>query len=59
MSKVEKNLHVAEPSFSEAQITVAMEIIGKCKSFYFGMIQKYEDNFSKIDDVKNGGGLIR
>ena len=56
---VETNLHVFEPSFSEAQIEVAMKITGKCREFYYDLQQKFEDDFSKVDDAKNGGRLIR
>ena len=59
VNKVEINLYGAEPSFSEAQITVLMKIIGKYHSFYYDMLRKFEHDFSKIDDAKNGGGLIR
>ena len=56
---VETNLHVVEPSFSEAQIEVAMKITEKCREFYYDLQQKFEDDFSKVDDAKNGGRLIR
>ena len=56
---VETNLHVAETSFSEAQIEVAMKITEKCRVFYYDLQQKFEDDFSKVDDAKNGGSLIR
>ena len=36
-----------------------MKIIGEHQSFYLDMLQKFEDEFSKVDDAKNGGGLIR
>ena len=38
---------------------MVMEIIEKCKSFYFDVQHKFEDDFSKVDDAKNGGRLIR
>ena len=56
---VETNLHVVEPSFSEAQIEVAMKITEKCREFYYDLQQKFEDDFSKVDDAKNGGRFIR
>ena len=57
--EVQDHLHVSEPSLSEAQIAVAMKIIEECRSFYFGMQQKFEDDFSKVDVAKNGGGLLQ
>jgi len=56
---VKTNLHDAKPSFSEAQITVALKITEKCREFYYELQQKFEDDFSKVDDAKNGGRLIR
>ena len=52
-------MYVIEPSFSKEQITVAMKITEKCRSFYSDLQQKFEDDFSKVDDAKNGGSLIR
>ena len=56
---VETNLHVVEPSFSEAQIEVALKITKKCREFYSEPQQTFEDDFSKVDNAKNGGMLIR
>ena len=56
---VETNLQVFDPSFSEAQIEVAMKITEKCRECYYDLQQKLEDDFSKVDDAKNGGRLIR
>ena len=49
---VETNLHVVEPFFSEAQIEVALKITEKCRQFYSEVQQKFEDDFSKVDDAK-------
>ena len=56
---VETNLYVVTPSLSEAQIEMALKITEKCRMFSYERQQKFEDDFSKVDDAKNGGRLIR
>ena len=56
---VEMNLYVVKPSLSKTQIEMALKITTKCRMFYHELQQKFEDDFSKVDDAKNGGRLIR
>ena len=56
---VETSVYVVKLFLSEAQIEVALKITEKCRIFYHELQQKLEDDFSKVDDAKNGGRLIR